>query len=183
MMIRTGDLLVAPPQMKDSRFSESVIIMVHAGRDGHWGLCLNKGLGLTVADMLTQADITVALQSEMFWGGPVNQGVIWLLHDSDWSMPATQALNSDWSMTSHRSMFEHIDVQGEPDHWRMFSGFAAWGPGQLEAEIQGDYPWTAGSSWLTCQGFDPKWAFAQGQQHLWNNAIALCSQQTVSSWF
>lgn len=181
-MIRSGDILVAPPQMRDSRFRESVILIVHAGDDGHWGLCLNKSLGLTIGQMLSPVGLDVELDTEIFWGGPVNQGVIWMLHDSSWRMSCTLDLNQQWSMTSHRQMFESLGREPLPDHWRMFSGFAAWGPQQLESEMAGDPPWSQNSSWLICHDFDPRWAFDQTGEDLWRSTINLSGQQAVSSW-
>jgi len=181
-MIESGDILVAPPQMRDSRFAQSVIMMVHCGDDGHWGLCLNKSMNVTIGEMLNPVGLEVNLDTEIYWGGPVNQGVIWMLHDNTWRMPSTIDLTDQWSMTSHRQMFDLLAQQGLPDHWRMFSGFAAWAPGQLEAELMGEPPWSRKSSWLICHGFDPQWAFDQDGEDLWRSSISLSSQQAVSSW-
>lgn len=181
-MISVGDLLVAPPRMADDRFSQSVIMMIHSGQDGHWGICLNKETGMSVSDMLRPAGVDVDIPVDMYWGGPVNQGVIWILHDKDWFMPTSIDLNDEWSMTSHKSMFDYLKSNGAPSHWRMFSGFSAWGPGQLEAEIEGEYPWSSGSSWLICKGSNPEWAFDQDTNFLWKDALTKASEQTIASW-
>jgi putative transcriptional regulator len=181
-VIGSGDILVAPPQMRDTRFSQSVILIIHAGDDGHWGLCLNKSMRISIGEMLNPVGLEVDLDPEIYWGGPVNQGVIWMLHDTTWRMPATIDLSDQWAMTSHKNMFDLLAKEGLPDHWRMFSGFSAWGPGQLEAEIEGSPPWTKNSSWLICHGFDPAWAFDQDGEDLWRSSISLSGQQAVSSW-
>jgi putative transcriptional regulator len=180
--MQQGDLLVAPPQIRDPRFSQAVILMAHSSDDGDWGLCLNRSMGVTVTEMLATASLTVDIDQELYWGGPVSQGVIWMLHDSGWQMPQTIDLTDQWSMTSHRDMFNWITERGAPLHWRMFSGFSAWAPGQLAAEMQGEPPWTQSSSWLICQGFDPQWAFDQDDEDLWRCAISLSGQQAVSTW-
>jgi putative transcriptional regulator len=181
-MINVGDLLVAPPQMKDSKFRQSVILMAHTGLDGNWGLCLNKGLGVSVQQTLGRVGIATDIDIELYWGGPLSQGVIWMLHDPSWIIESTIELTPCWSMTSHKEMFGYLESKGVPDHWRMFSGFAAWGPGQLESEIIGEYPYSHQSSWLLCHSHDPAWAFIQEDQDLWHSSISLSGQQAISSW-
>lgn len=177
-----GDLLVAPPTMSDPRFRESVILLAHAAPDGHWGLCLNRSTNTTTLDLLPAICLDLDLDAEIYWGGPVSQGVIWMLHDPSWAMNNTLVINDQWSMTSHKEMFEELVYCGEPRTWRLFSGFSAWAPGQLEGEIAGTPPWTPQGSWLTCHSLDPAWAFAHDDHGLWTASISLTSQQAISDW-
>jgi putative transcriptional regulator len=127
--------------------------------------------------------IDLDLDVDIYWGGPVSQGIIWMLHDASWSMDTTMIIDDHWAMTSHKDMFHELAVQGTPDEWRLFSGFSVWGPGQLEGELEGQAPWTAKSSWLHCQGLTPTWSFGYDQDHdLWAAAISLSSQQAVREW-
>ena len=179
---RAGDIITAPPGMLDSRFRESVIFLAQATDHGSWGICLNKHIGYTTQDLFRTADLDCELDVDLYWGGPVSQVVIWILHDPEWRMSNTVNITEHWSMTSHRSMFHELSHYSQPKHWRIFSGFSAWKEGQLQGEISGKPPWTSQSSWLCCQGLDPSWAFSQSDRELWTNSISLSSQQAVHSW-
>jgi putative transcriptional regulator len=182
MQPTVGDLLIAPPQILDPRFRESVVLLASAGHDGHWGLCLNRPTGTSTLELFRNLGLDHGLDSELYWGGPVSQGVIWMLHDQAWRMDNTIILDDQWAMTSHREMFEILTEEGTPEHFRLFSGFAAWAPGQLEGEIAGTPPWTQQSSWLVCHSLGPQWSFASDDHDLWTACISLSSQQAVREW-
>jgi putative transcriptional regulator len=177
-----GDVLIAPPQMLDSRFENAVILLTHRDIDGTWGLIINKPAGTTTQALFSRANIDCDLDIELFWGGPVSPGVIWMLHDSGWSMDNTLDLEHGWSMTSNPKMFKKLKEEGFPKHWRLFYGFSAWAPDQLEAEIQGTHPWSRDHSWLWAQSLGPEWAFDQDPENLWEHSLQLSGQQAVSSW-
>lgn len=177
-----GDVLIAPPQMLDSRFNQSVILVTHRDIDGTWGIVLNKATGTTTKELFARADIDCDLDLELYWGGPVSPGVIWMLHDDSWSMDNTVQLEHGWCMTSNPRMFNKLKNEGFPDHWRLFYGFAGWGQGQLENEIEGTQGWKHNSSWLWAQSLGPAWAFDQDPEHLWEQSLHLAGQQAVASW-
>lgn len=177
-----GDVLIAPPQMLDSRFEQAVILITHRDIDGSWGLVLNRAGRTTTQELFSRAHIDCELDLELYWGGPVSPGIIWMLHDPSWSMDNTIDLENGWSMTSNPNMFKKLKEEGFPKHWRLFYGFAGWAAGQLEGEIRGTHPWSRDHSWLWAQSLGPEWAFDQDPDHLWENSLQLSGQQAVSSW-
>ncbi len=177
-----GDVLIAPPQMLDSRFEQAVILITHRDIDGSWGLVLNRAGRTTTQELFSRAHIDCELDLELYWGGPVSPGIIWMLHDPSWSMDNTIDLEQGWSMTSNPNMFKKLKEEGFPKHWRLFYGFAGWAAGQLEGEIRGTHPWSRDHSWLWAQSLGPEWAFDQDPDHLWENSLQLSGQQAVSSW-
>lgn len=182
MILGAGDLLIAPPNMLDSRFKESVIFLAHHDDSGSWGFVLNKELGSTTASLFSKVGIECALDIPLYWGGPISPGVIWMLHDASWRMPNTVFINEEWAMTSHTTMFDVLATQGQPKHWRLFAGLAAWGEDQLISELQGLHPWNQNHSWLLCTCPEPSWAFDQENSLLWRNSLSLSGQQAVSQW-
>ncbi len=182
MQPQVGDLLIAPPQITDARFRESVILLAHASPEGHWGICLNKNTGTDSQTLFQNVNLGYDLDCDIYWGGPVSPGVLWMLHSDDWSMENTLELDSGWSMTSHKEMFDVLIEDSTPTHWRLFSGFCTWAPGQLEGELQGQLPWRAHNSWLTCTAPGPSWGLNYEDQDLWRSAIALSGHQAVREW-
>ena len=84
----TGQLLIAMPQLQDTRFERSVIYMCVHNEDGAMGLMVNRlSEDLTFPDLLEQ--VGVDLKSEtvsmpIHIGGPVDTGMGFVLHTSDY---------------------------------------------------------------------------------------------------
>lgn len=177
-----GDLLIAPPGITDGRFNQAVILMVHNSSESTWGLCLNKPSEMSTQRLLEDTPMRTDLDLEIFWGGPVNPGIIWILHDDSWSMDNTLELNQGWFMTSNPRMFQDLEIRGMPDHWRLFGGFSAWAPGQLESEIEGHHPWSKRHSWLVAESPGPNEMLDIDPAELWRFSLQLCGQQTITQW-
>src|SRR2546427_10281029 len=83
----TGQLLVAMPQMRDPRFTRSVIYMCAHNAEGAMGLVINRLVGsITFPDMLEQLGITAGehgRQIKGHFGGPGDAGGGVLLHSGE----------------------------------------------------------------------------------------------------
>lgn len=183
MAIRGGDLLIAPAAMRDSRFHKSVILLTHHHDQGSYGLCLNRPSGYAVQDLIEEAEIELdfELRMPLYWGGPVQPNTVWMIHDPDWTTEHTVPVNEHWSMTSHTSMFYHLADQDLPQYFRIFHGYAGWGPGQLHMELSSQGPWKNSSSWLTVNQIEPS-ILEQDETELWTNSVELSAKQAMSHW-
>lgn len=182
--VKHGDLLIAPTNMRDSRFSKTVLLVIHNHQHGAMALCLNKPTGYQVKDILRNLDIESGFEFNvpLYWGGPVNPHSVWMIHDNEWKNSHTMELSESWSMTSHLSMFEQINKGDVPNRFRIFIGFAGWAPYQLEKELEGEPPWSKDHSWLIAQNPDPVWLMDQDEEALWESSIQLSANQAVHSW-
>ena len=74
-------LLIAMPQLADPNFHRSVVLMVKHGRDGSFGLIINRQMEQKVSELLTPLEIDwQGSRADLaWWGGPVEQGTGWLL--------------------------------------------------------------------------------------------------------
>ena len=119
------------------------------------GLVVNKpSPDVSLAGMLEQLGIVegggpIRLPSALrhkpvFSGGPVEPARGFVLHSSDYFLPAgTLPVNSDISLTATLDILQSM-VRGEgPRKSLLALGYAGWSPGQLEAEIQMN-------GWLVC---------------------------------
>lgn len=182
-MVKPGDLLIAPACMPDPRFRNAVMLLTHDTSQGSFALCLNKPTGRTVNEILEdQKDLMVELKMPLYWGGPVNPQTIWMLHDAGWESEYSISINDHWSMTSHASMFDDIANGLHPNYFRVFTGFAAWGVGQLDMELAGRQPWRPESSWLIADTVEPAWVCEQAETDLWSSAVELSARQAVGQW-
>jgi putative transcriptional regulator len=180
--MHSGDLLIAPPNMPDARFRKSVILLTHDLPSGSFALCLNRETQHTVSDIVEDLGIGFEMAHPLYWGGPMSPSTIWMLHSDEWQSANTHDVCEGWSMTSTREMFDRICDGDEPQHYRFFSGYCSWGPGQLEGELTGHEPWGRDQSWLVARNPGAEWLLEQPIEHLWSSATTLSSHQAVASW-
>ena len=163
-----GQLLVAMPQMGDPRFARSVIYLcTHSGDAGAMGLVVNKVLGsLTLAELLAQLQIeagAVAKKLPVHFGGPVEPGRGFVLHTADYREEATLPVTGNIAITATLDIMRAIGKGEGPRHSLFALGYAGWGPGQLDAEIQAN-------GWLSVAA-DENIVFDPDQDGKWQRAL------------
>jgi putative transcriptional regulator len=168
MRTLAGQLLVAMPQMPDQRFARSVIYLcAHSGDDGAMGLVINKPLGsLTMKALFAQLDIDPGGSVEarpVHFGGPVEVGRGFVLHTSDYREEATMLVSDNIAVTATLEILRAIGKGEGPRQCLFALGYAGWGPGQLDAEIQAN-------GWL-CVAADDGIVFDADHDGKWQRAL------------
>lgn len=181
-MIKQGQLLVAPPQMLDTRFARTVLLLTHHNSQGSFALCLNKPTGHTMAQASLEMGLDKQLPFSVYWGGPVNNGSIWMVHTTDWDVEETINVNRSWNVSSTKEMFSHLADGDTPREFRICAGMATWAPGQLDMEIDGMHPFDKRSSWLTVDKPDPDHILNLNDQDIWEACVHKVGSQTIDTW-
>jgi putative transcriptional regulator len=136
----TGQLLVAMPQMRDPRFTRTVIYMCAHTPDGAMGLVVNRLVGsITFPDLLAQLGIDNQGRGEeirVHFGGPVESGRGFVLHSSDYVENGTLVVADNVALTASIDILKDIARGGGPRKSLLALGYAGWGAGQLDTEIQ-----------------------------------------------
>lgn len=163
----TGHLLVAMPQMEDSRFERTVIYMCAHNADGAMGLVVNKLFdAITFPDLLEQLNIETGPKTEQIrvhFGGPVESGRGFVLHTDDYVRDGTLKVRQGFALTATVDILKAI-AQGEgPSHSLLALGYSGWGPGQLESEI-------AANGWLVVPA-NAELVFANELDDKWERAL------------
>jgi putative transcriptional regulator len=163
----TGQLLVAMPQMRDPRFARSVIYMCAHSADGAMGLVVNRQVGsITFDDLLQQLNIGPNKRSDeirVHFGGPVEQGRGFVLHSSDYLQTGSLRVDDQVALTATLDILKEMAAGGGPRKSLLALGYAGWGPGQLDAEIQAN-------GWLSVSS-DEALVFDADLDHKWERAI------------
>lgn len=189
--VQGTDLLIAPPNIPDSRFKQSVLMLTHSHNSGSFALCVNRPSKYTVQDLVNQAseelsvdlEIDCDLNFPLYWGGPMSSSTIWMLHSADWHLEdITAKIDNNWSMTSNINMFYHLADGDMPREFRIMYGYCSWAPGQLASELSGQPPWKPEHAWLVARNLGPEWLFNQPVESIWENATTLSAHQAVDSW-
>jgi putative transcriptional regulator len=163
----TGQLLVAMPQMRDPRFARSVIYMCAHSPDGAMGLVVNRRVGsITFDDLLQQLNIGPNKRNDeirVHFGGPVEQGRGFVLHSSDYLQTGSLKVDDQVALTATLDILKELAAGGGPRRSLLALGYAGWGPGQLDAEIQAN-------GWLSVSS-DEALVFDADLEHKWERAI------------
>ncbi|MFC3126727.1 YqgE/AlgH family protein [Pseudoroseomonas globiformis] len=163
-----GQLLVAMPSMQDPRFTQSVICLCAHSADGAMGIMLNKPLdNLSFEDLLRQLEVEPVppqRQIRLLAGGPVEGGRGFVLHTTDWSSEGSLQVTGDLALTASVDILKAIAGGGGPRQGLLALGYAGWGPGQLENEIQRN-------AWLNVPT-DEGLLFGGPPDGMWRQALA-----------
>ena len=130
-----GWFLVAKPVLQDPSFRQAVVLLLQHSNQGAFGLVVNRPAALEGVPL------------PLFAGGPCeSEGLLMLHGHADW-------LNSDEPASSEVApgrisrRQECLERVGDPPpgddlSFRLFAGYAGWGPDQLEGELAN--AWAAG---------------------------------------
>jgi putative transcriptional regulator len=133
-----GQLLLASPALKDPNFERSVVLIgVHSG-EGAMGVILNRPSTVTVGEAAPQLEVAVGESDPVYVGGPVQPSAIVFLAEFSDPAPAGVLVVGRIGFPAPDTGLE--ELSGAVDRVRVFAGFAGWGEGQLEAELEhGDW--------------------------------------------
>ncbi len=141
----SGQFLLAMPCMEDRRFEKAVIAMCTHDEEGALGI----GLGRIVPrigfhDLLDQLDIEpgAAPDVPIHLGGPVETQRGFILHTPDWGGDGSITVAGRWVLSATLDILRAIAEGKGPTRWVAALGYAGWGQGQLEAELNG-HSWFA----------------------------------------
>ncbi len=131
-----GKLLIAVPDLHDTNFFRSVVLILHHDQFGASGVVLNRPSNTVVSDISGELDIAVESESvlaeRLHVGGPVDGPVIVLHNDRDL---AEETIIPGVFMSTRKDLVEQL-LALEGVELRLFSGYSGWAPEQLENEIE-----------------------------------------------
>jgi putative transcriptional regulator len=163
-----GQLLVAMPQMQDHRFQRSVIYLCAHNEEGAMGLVVNKLIGtLTLSELLDQLNIPhpgVSHSPRVHFGGPVESGRGFVLHSSDYVEEGSLLVGGEMALTATLDILRAIGRGEGPRNSLLALGYAGWGAGQLDHELQQN-------GWLHAPA-DEEIVFGKDLEKKWMRAMA-----------
>ena len=152
--------MVASPRMGDENFDRTVILMLQHSDEGALGVVLNRPSGRSVAEVW---DIVGQSECEsddpVYVGGPVT-GPLIAVHTND--LFSEEKIFKGVFFAAQRDYLEQVVADGD-DRYKLFSGYAGWGPGQLEEEV------SAGAWYWIHADYD--FVFDADEYELWQTAV------------
>jgi len=159
--------LISMPHLTDGFFEKTVIYICDHDAQGSMGLVINRPLPSAKAAVILQAlglssDEEPGRIQDIYYGGPVQPGVGFVLHTPDYKIEGTLTISEDICLTTNSKIVEDIEIEKGPERFRFTMGYAGWGPEQLEREI-------ANGDWLVIPA-DGRFIFEQADHAKWSSA-------------
>jgi putative transcriptional regulator len=121
-----GSFLVARPVLQDPNFRQTVVLLLQHGGEGAFGLVVNRE---------TKA---AGVPFPVYVGGPCQaQGLMMLHGQAEWVAETANKGVAPGIYMGDAATLKRATDEGseEPISFRIFTGYAGWGPGQLESEL------------------------------------------------
>lgn len=158
--LEKGCLLVALPPLTDPNFHQSVLFLCETEAEGAMGLILNRPTDINISDALPEEELIKNAETLVFDGGPVQNDRILLLRRGGEPVEDFTRVLGDISMGGTMdALKEAATVSGIMGEYRPYRGYAGWGAGQLEAEIND-------GAWAVLAG-EESLVFSKNPKQLW----------------
>jgi len=138
-----GQLLLASPGLFDPNFRRTVVLVTEHNEEGAAGLVLNRPSETAVAEAVPDLLPLVEDEDRVYVGGPVQESAVLVLAEFDDPDDAAVLVVDDVGFVPGDGDFGLLAASTR--RARVFAGYAGWGPGQLEAELEE-------SSWIVESG-------------------------------
>ena len=156
-----GQLLVASPALGDPNFARTVVAITNHDEGGALGIVLNRPSDTEVLEAVPELEDVVDAEEVVFVGGPVQPSSIVVLAEFADAAEAAFVVTGAIGLVSDRTGLERLGDATQ--RRRIFAGYAGWGPGQLEAEIERE-------DWII-ERARPEDVFAEDPLSLWRRVL------------
>jgi putative transcriptional regulator len=154
-----GHLLVSSPALLDPNFRRTVILVAHHDEDGAMGLVLTRPSDARVDEAVPVLSELPGAQDVVYMGGPVQPEAYMVLAEFDDVTEAAAAVVGDIGFMPAEADPDDLSIR----RIRVYAGYAGWGAGQLEAELEEP-------SWIIVPA-EPADAFATDPDELWRTVL------------
>jgi putative AlgH/UPF0301 family transcriptional regulator len=132
-----GTFLVASRDLGDPNFSETVILLLRYDEEqGAMGLIVNRRTDLPLSRVFEDVKSAKGRKDLAYMGGPVEPGDVLALLKSSAKLEDADRVFGNVYLISDKDLLEKtLADKAEPGVFHVFLGYAGWGPGQLEHEV------------------------------------------------
>jgi putative transcriptional regulator len=156
--------LIAVPHLRDPNFRHSVVLLFEQSEDGALGVVINHESPLLLKDLCKDHDIPYRGDPEkrVRDGGPVQpeQGLV--IYGDEYADPEGRSVFDGLNVSASRATLGRLCKQ-RTGRFQCYSGYAGWGPGQLEKEI-------GEGSWIVSP-IQPELVLDSPPDEVWNRSL------------
>jgi len=130
-----GQLLIASPSLLDPNFKRTVVLITEHTDEGAAGLVLNRPSESIVSELVPELEPLVEDDEQVWVGGPVQPDAVLVL--GEFVDPDAAAVPL-FGALGFPALDDPDEVVPATTRRRVFAGYAGWGAGQLEDEVERD---------------------------------------------
>ncbi|HMS73545.1 MAG TPA: YqgE/AlgH family protein [Baekduia sp.] len=156
-----GQLLIASPGLTDDNFVRTVVAVAHHDDDGALGIVLNRPSATAVTEAVPELEGVMDPGQLVHFGGPVHHEAIVVLAEFNDPADAAYLVSDRIGLVSDRMGIGGL--QQAAGRCRVYAGYAGWGPGQLESELERE-------DWIV-DTVHPDDVFSEDPDHLWASVL------------
>jgi putative transcriptional regulator len=162
--LSAGKFLVASETLKDPHFARTIILLINYSYRGAAGLIINRPTNTTLHHVLPNVKGLQKATDNLYFGGPVALHQITMIIKSPSKPDESDRVFDDVYISNSLTLLKQMTEGRKPDQrFRIYAGYAGWGPGQLESEI-------ARNDWRVLKG-DPDILFNKSTDKIWQRLI------------
>jgi putative transcriptional regulator len=141
--------LVAMPALDDDYFGRSVTYILEHNHEGAMGIVINQPSPMTFRELISQSDKNATIDDDksdkiVVCGGPVHQDRGFVIHTTQTGWSSSAKVTQNIMVTTSKDILSVLGNSQGPERSMIALGYAGWGAGQLEQEIQAN-------AWLTIE--------------------------------
>jgi putative transcriptional regulator len=156
-----GKLVIAAPALIDPNFARAVVLVIDHDEQGAMGLVLNRVADAELAEAVPDLADVPEVDDRLFVGGPVQETSVLLLGEFSDTGKASPLVAGTIGMVGAETDLEELG--GAVSRARAFAGYAGWGAGQLEAELEEE-------AWITAEPL-PEDLLTDDPDDLWSQTL------------
>jgi len=156
-----GQLLVAGPALLDPNFHRTVVLVCEHDDDGAMGLVLNRPSPIAAGQAIPELSGALDDADRLWVGGPVQTSSVVVLADFAGADLSAMLVHGQIGLVLPDADLD--EVGGTVRRARAFLGYAGWGAGQLDGELDGN-------DWIVAD-FSPDDAFTNDPDGLWARVL------------
>ena len=128
--------LISVPQLMDPNFYHAVVLLIEHTSEGAMGLTINHPTEKSIQSLYEEMGRPWPGddQSVLMRGGPVQPEHAWVLHGPGNRLGSVYQVTDELQLNTSLDALDELAKEQCP--FRFFVGYAGWGPGQLDREIQ-----------------------------------------------
>ena len=157
-------LIIAVPQLQDPNFRQTVVLLLEHSEHGAVGMILNRESEIRLEDLCRDHDIPFEGDPEkrVRVGGPVQpeRGLV-LYGEPSQDQEGNQVLDG-LSVSASTNTLGNL-CNCKDSHFQCYAGYAGWGAGQLERELE-EGVWITGSA-------NPETVLDLPPESMWNHVL------------
>jgi putative transcriptional regulator len=164
--------LVASPKITDPHFRETVVLVIQHTSLASRGVIINRPLTTPIARLHPGDEAFARSNDPVYFGGPVAlPSLSFVFHAKERPQGSLHVTDDLYIGDSPSLLKDLLQRKDSADGLRVYAGYAGWGPGQLQSEIEG-------GGWFATRATS-EFVFHEHPERIWSELLRRASSRSA----